>query len=251
MAISREKQKRTNQAFTLIELLVVIAIISLLVSILLPSLQKARELACRVVCASNLKNSTLVLLTYAGEQNDIFPNGYYSATLIGEHYDSPAAEECFEYLGSLGMEAPSLKCPSNKTFDIEPVASKGYIQNNATGMRQWAPFYSYVGGQCSHLGGAYYGWEVSLIFNSDYPPSYSLHQCAQASDAPLILDRAWDGFAALTPYGKLLYSNHLGDGNVPEGENVGYVDGHVQWFDWDYVTQRNRGLHIYGANIYY
>lgn len=62
-----------RQGFTLIELLVVIAIISLLVSILMPSLTKVKELARRTVCASNLKNIGTACNVYAEEYNGFLP----------------------------------------------------------------------------------------------------------------------------------------------------------------------------------
>ena len=52
------------RAFTLIELLVVVAIIALLVAILVPSLQEARERAKQVVCSSNLRQITLAVHIY-------------------------------------------------------------------------------------------------------------------------------------------------------------------------------------------
>lgn len=59
-----------TDGFTLIELLVVMSIISLLMSILLPSLTQAREQAKRVVCLSNMRNMTLAWYLYALENDD-------------------------------------------------------------------------------------------------------------------------------------------------------------------------------------
>jgi prepilin-type processing-associated H-X9-DG protein/prepilin-type N-terminal cleavage/methylation domain-containing protein len=63
--------------FTLIELLVVIAIISLLVSILLPSLSKARELARAAVCMSHERQLGLMLSLYATGGDGSYPMAMY------------------------------------------------------------------------------------------------------------------------------------------------------------------------------
>lgn len=83
-ATCRSTFHKLHPAFTLIELLVVIAIISLLISILMPALGRAREQAKRTVCASNMKQIGMGFSSYA-EDND----GWYPAKAKSGVPDAP------------------------------------------------------------------------------------------------------------------------------------------------------------------
>ncbi len=67
---------RQRKAFTLIELLVVIAIIALLISILLPSLQQAKNLAKSMICKTHLKGIGNAMVLYSEENKGLVANTY-------------------------------------------------------------------------------------------------------------------------------------------------------------------------------
>lgn len=93
---------KRRSGFTLIELLVVISIIALLVSILMPSLGRARKQARAVVCQANLRQWGLVMSLYTLDNNDRFHEGRDSGQDINwmvlwePYYDEPKLKLCPE-----------------------------------------------------------------------------------------------------------------------------------------------------------
>jgi prepilin-type N-terminal cleavage/methylation domain-containing protein len=117
-----------RRAFTLIELLVVIAIISVLIGMLLPAVQKAREAAARISCANNLKQIGLAMHLHHNDHDKFPPSRMRSASATWAVYILPYLEQDNLYrqwnLGVSYFEQSNLArmtavrnyfCPSRRT----------------------------------------------------------------------------------------------------------------------------------------
>lgn len=109
------KQPNRTKGFTLVELLVVIGIIALLISILLPSLNRARETANRVKCAANLKAIGNSLLMYSNDNKGLYPRGLtITQATVTPTWGTGAAGETFKQGGV---------APTNRPYDNDITAA--------------------------------------------------------------------------------------------------------------------------------
>jgi len=112
-------QKR--RGFTLVELLVVIAIIGILVALLLPAIQAAREAARRTQCTNNLKQAALAVQNYHDTYKVFPPGGFSGGNRMSWHVMVlPFIEQSTLY-DRFNFNAPSYTAAANLTVALEGV----------------------------------------------------------------------------------------------------------------------------------
>ena len=167
--------KSIRRAFTLVELLVVIAIIGILVALLLPAVQSAREAARGTQCTNNLRQVALAGINYESSHGK-FPPGLLEGPLGPQTNTNGEPQE----LGILVHLLPFIE--ANNIADlIEPSLSPSQFGNDGTGVGFWGD-YNEAGGRSTRFASQFKissfecasdGIEPELIFLTLYSESQS------------------------------------------------------------------------------
>lgn len=219
-----DMRHQAKYGFTLIELLVVIAIISLLVSILLPSLQSAKTIAMRTMCQVNQKSISYCLNMYLDEYNQILPHygwGYwYWTDQLGQY----AGEDNFTRDSDNRANLTKVfKCPAD-----EPLYSSGGFWG---GYISYAPTYMWAGrpSVATLLAGT-----AERLSIDDFRDPTAYHAFLEKSDSPEVgADQLWRagryycGFSYTDIAQMWAAINHHGG-----GINISYLDGHIDFAEF-------------------
>jgi prepilin-type N-terminal cleavage/methylation domain-containing protein/prepilin-type processing-associated H-X9-DG protein len=242
---SHDRRTDRRTGFTLVELLVVIGIIALLISILLPSLNRAREQAKRVQCLSNLKQAGNAMLMYANQNKGRLPMHHGGGNWL---WDVPIQTRDI-LLGNGGLVRQTLYCPTAVDRDVAGlwdfvpnsfmVAGYFFLHKRHPNVPGPAP-----------TPGPWPALPPTLAAPLGHPPKEYQDRLnvKQASDKELVLDAQLsqpsggvEDFYTVVGGFKVLpdHSNHIkGKGSKPYGGNILYLDGHGEWRDFSFMLQR-------------
>ncbi len=230
-----------KKSFTLIELLVVVAIIAVLVALLLPSLQRARESARRVVCKSHLKELGTAYMLYANDYE-----GWLPAPMYGEQYDWGYSwdAQLAKYLNYPRVLIGDSESPPKADYSVLQCPSDTFkVRQYPNGVRRSYSMASYVGAQ-AHWPYPYYHMPLKLSWASAPSFNYLLLEWWEPNNivghnGPArvhIYDHYRGLFEIRQPYG---WASNVGYGvgrfHDNDGANYLYLDGHSDWHDavWD------------------